>query len=162
MTAQSKHGQVLEAVRDRIATLGLQGILPVNIKMMLLPLVDRALKEGEVMLPAVIVSPTIAETINTGGFTGTNLDDDYGYPVTVAIVEDAKATSLYDGLDKYLYVREQLIKGLHNLRLSDVSSVAKCDVQPASVVELNAWVEKSLFVSGFVVRAISRERRPSL
>lgn len=163
MSAVARHFEVLNAVRDTVAGIGLNGVLPVNCVVGLLPLVDKLLKRGELHLPAVVMAPHLAESINGNGMTGTNLHDDYGYPVTVCLVENADASMLLtgSGINRYLYLREQLVKAFHNKRLAGVDSVAKCLVEPAPVVELNTWVSDSLYVSAFVVRAISREQRPT-
>lgn len=152
----SRHKTILDAVATKIQSLNLSGISSSNVRVSLLAVADRLIKAGTITLPAIIVSPTLAETINQG-LTGDNKSDVYGYPCTIAIVENATASSLTTDLDKYMTWRETLIKAFHYQRLSGDSQVLRCDVTPTNIVELNAWVENSLFVSGFNVRFLSKE-----
>lgn len=153
----SKHGDILNAVRDKIKTLTLEGIASANIQRKLLGKVDSAIKAGTLKLPAVVVSGLLgSERISFG----TVKDDDVGYPCTVAIVSNADGEDLETeaGEERYLLWRQTIREAFQNQRLAAVESVAMCSVEPANIVELNAWVGSSLFVSGMIVRALSRDR----
>lgn len=153
----------MEAVRVKIAALcdagSLSGISSSNVVTMLIPLVDRAIKQRSLALPAIVISPSVAETINSNGYgmTGTNAADDYGYPVTVAVIDSAEAPALFNELKAYLGWRETLEKAFHRQPVANDNSFVGTLVEPMDVVSLNAWVGSGLFASGFIVRSISRE-----
>lgn len=161
--SDARHYTAMEFVRQAIVALcdagSLPGISSANVKAMLLPLVDRAVKQRSLSLPAIIVSPSVSETINANAFgmTGDNVADYYGYPVTVAVVDSSDATSLFSDLKLYLKWREVLIKKFHRQTVTGDDAIAGTLVEPMDVVSLNAWVGSGLFASGFIVRTISRE-----
>lgn len=153
MSSTSKHGLILDAVVTAIKSLDLAGIADGNVQRMQLGLVDRAFKLGTLKLPAVIVSVVQgSETITRA----TNRDDDVGYPCTVALVTEAEYVMSVANEEKTLLWREQAVEKFEAGRLAGMGNVWDVRVEPANIVSLNAWVGSSLFVSGFIVRAIQR------
>lgn len=150
----SIHYSILTAVRDTVRGLDLVGITDANCAVTLLPLVDRLIKANSLKLPAVVISPVGSELMTNA----TNDGDDVGYPVTVAIVQSAEAADLQTNLQKYLYWREAIRAAFSGKRLEGVGTVWTLRVEPAPVVSLDAWINSNLFVSGLIVRAISREQ----
>lgn len=158
-TAMSKIKTVIDGLCNDNTTL--PGIVADNVRIMLLPLVDRAIKQGSLKLPAIVLSPSVSETINSNGFgmTGDNVADAYGYPTTVAVIDVADSPSLFNDLNTYLLWRENLIQAFHRKAVSGDNAMCGTLVEPMDVVSLNAWVGSGLFASGFIVRTISRELR---
>lgn len=151
----SRHGLILDAVKTTLQGIGLDGIADTNIKRLNLGLVDRALKLGTLKLPAVVVSVVQGNETIVGA---SNQDDDIGYPSTVAIITTADYQMSEADEEKTLLWREQSIEAFQTGRLTGIGQVWKVAVEPANIVSLRAWVDSSLFVSGFIVRATQRIR----
>lgn len=155
----AKHTDVMNAAVTRLQGLSLTGIASGNIRVALLAVADKLIKKESLRLPAIIVSPTLSETINKR-FTGDNVADVYGWPYTVAIVTNADSPELVDNLDKYLTWRETIMGAFHNKHLlTPAEGDILTEIQPSNIIEQNAWVESNLFVSGFTFRTYTREVR---
>lgn len=155
----AKHTDVMTAAVTRLQGLSLTGIASGNIRVALLAVVDKLIKKEALRLPAIIVSPTLSETINKR-FTGDNVADFYGWPYTVAIVTNADSPELIDNLDKYLTWRFTIMQAFHNKHLlTPDQGDLLTEIQPSNIIEQNAWVDSNLFVSGFTFRTYTREVR---
>jgi hypothetical protein len=152
----SKHTTILTAIQTAIRALDLTDISDANVVIAMLPTADKLIKAQLITLPAIIISPMGIEEIN-GQFKGNNVADDYGWPTTIAIVEKADSQDLIDDLDKYLTWRETLFETFHNQHLSGIVGDIVTQARPGSIMELNAWVENHLFVSGITLRTYTRE-----
>ena len=136
MLATSTYYQILIAIRQRIADLGLTDIPVTQLYLRRVP-TDRS-----VDLPAVIISPLGTETL----LIGTNASEDTGYPVLVTTVQGV--TKLPTALaseentrDLTLEVqeleltwRETIRFAFHNQRLPGVALVYRCLVEPQPVL----------------------------
>jgi len=161
MLATSTYYQILIAIRQRIADLGLTDIPVTQLYLRRVP-TDRS-----VDLPAVIISPLGTETL----LIGTNASEDTGYPVLVTTVQGV--TKLPTALaseentrDLTLEVqeleltwRETIRFAFHNQRLPGVALVYRCLVEPQPVLDLPLFRDQGLVVSGLVVRCHTREQR---
>ena len=155
----AKHTDILTAAVARLQGLSLTGIASGNIRKALLAVVDKLIKAESLRLPAIIVSPTLSETINKR-FTGDNVADVYGWPYVIAIVTNADSPDLIDNLDKYLTWRETIMTAFHNKHLlTPAEGDLLTEVNPSNIIEQNAWVDSNLFVSGFTFRTYTREVR---
>ena len=161
MLATSTYYQILIAIRQRIADLGLTDIPVTQLYLRRVP-TDRS-----VDLPAVIISPLGTETL----LIGTNASEDTGYPVLVTTVQGV--TKLPTALaseentrDLTLEVqeleltwRETIRFAFHNQRLPGVALVYRCLVEPQPVLDLPLFRDQGLVVSGLVIRCHTREQR---
>jgi len=161
MLRESTYYQILIAIRQRIADLGLTDIPVTQLYLRRVP-TDRS-----VDLPAVIISPLGTETL----LIGTNASEDTGYPVLVTTVQGV--TKLPTALaseentrDLTLEVqeleltwRETIRFAFHNQRLPGVALVYRCLVEPQPVLDLPLFRDQGLVVSGLVIRCHTREQR---
>ena len=161
MLRESTYYQILIAIRQRIADLGLTDIPVTQLYLRRVP-TDRS-----VDLPAVIISPLGTETL----LIGTNASEDTGYPVLVTTVQGV--TKLPTALaseentrDLTLEVqeleltwRETIRFAFHNQRLPGVALVYRCLVEPQPVLDIPLFRDQGLVVSGLVVRCHTREQR---
>lgn len=150
--AVSVFGQVLDAVRDAIVALALDGIPDDRIVLLSVP---RPTDQAFTTLPVIAIAPLGAETIAFA----TNLQDDYIYPVLVAIVDDAKNRPLDEtALDGRLVWRDSIAKEFHNTRMSVVTGIVTQVVQPLPAVD-PGWWGQGYFVSAMIVRITVRKGR---
>ena len=87
-------------------------------------------------------------------FAGTNERDDIGYGVQVTMVVDNSADPTED--DVLAEWRQTIRKAFIHQRLSGVSDVTTCLVQPGPVYQK---VPENYDVSSIIIRAIAREAR---
>lgn len=143
----AKHKDILAAVVTVIKALSLSGVSSANITEGKLPL-DRNLT-----LPSILCSQFGSEQM----LPGTCGSDDYGYPVLVVIVSAGNQNNATS--DTELQWRQSIRNAFHNKRLSGVSAVWKCVVEPGEIVSPAEWRDSNLTVSALTVRAITREVR---
>ena len=145
------HEQCISAVKTVIQGLDLDGIPDAQIY-------DRKLIiDRELTLPCVIISPEGVEQ----DLGGTNERDDWGYPVPLVYV-DADNQDLADTALKrkrMLLWRQRLRRAFHNKRLSAVSEVYVCRVEPNVIIDQTAWLERNKVVGGMTIRCVTREVR---
>lgn len=163
MTAVSKHKQILDEVREVIAAMAaaetLDGIAAANVKVALWPAPERLKESGIISaLPTIIVSPNGAEDM-TGG---TNAQDDYGYPVLVAIV--AATDQSFVVSDKFLTWRETIIKKFHNknaaaIGFSGLATVWRTTARPGSIVDFPNFAANGFSVSFITIVCTDRSTR---
>ena len=156
--ADSILGQILVKFRDAIRDLTLTGVEPEHI---LIQPVPNDTESAPNALPFITVSSYLAESFPN---PGTNVSDDYGYPISVFIV-DSKSEVLknFDSLDRRFVWRETI---LDHFILSKVTITATATVQynitidPSPIVDVAAWFGKpNLFISAMTFRAVTRVTR---
>ena len=154
--AESLHARCLAAVQTRIRLLALPGLDGANVVVRKLP-VGRCLgPEGDVDLPAIVLSPRRAMTPPDAG---TNALDDVHYDVIVTIFDrDNQEPTLAENLDRHLLWREQISRSFRNQRLTGVPEVINAAVEPAEALVEEAW-KHELMVSALLLRFTSRETR---
>jgi hypothetical protein len=143
-TADSIFLQCVIAVRDTIRALGLAGIDAANIVWRKHPW-----NVGEITAGIFVTPPS--ETLAPVS----NLRDDVGYGVQVTMVQ-ASNQALTTNAGRLLLWREQIRKAFSEKRLTGVSSVYRCKVEPASVF----WPEGFRLqydVGALLIRCYSRE-----
>ena len=147
--------QIEDAVVTTLRALSLSGVASENIARQLVPL-DR--DPAPTALPAIRVGPGGSEKLDPKH--GTNLADDIGYPVLVVLLDRANQdlTAATYG-DQWLRWREQVVQAFHHKRLSGVSAVFECVVEPREIVTPSAWLQQNLFASGLVVWCRARRSR---
>lgn len=154
--ATSVHYRCLTAVQARIIAASLSGMTAANVKVRKLPS-DRGMDsdDGTYSYPAVIVSSMGIENQQAG--SGTNIRDDVDYPVIVSILA-ADNQDLYTNHEKYLKWREQINRAFRQQRLSGVTEVHRCLVQPGPITSPAAFWN-NVYHSSLVIRCFSREIR---
>lgn len=163
MTAVSRHKQILDEVRAVIAAMAtagtLDGIAAANVKVALWPAPEQLKAAGIITaLPTIIVSPVGVEEM--GG--GTNAQDDYGYPVLVAIVGATDQSLVVP--DKFLTWRETIIKKFHNknaaaIGFTDLSMVWRTTAKPGMIVDYQNVQANGYSVSFITVVCTDRSTR---
>ena len=150
----SVHYQCAIAVRDEIRTLKMPGLPDAQVIAQKLPW-----HEGE-DLPACIVSTWQPETMAPS--KGTNLRDDIGYPVHVSFVSvGGRQEALTYKHPRMLLWRQQVARHFRNQRLTGVSEIWQCLIEPANTF-LPAEFLRNVDHSQLTVRCMSREHRGSL
>ncbi|MGC1272583.1 MAG: hypothetical protein WBC44_02660 [Planctomycetaceae bacterium] len=145
--------QVLDATRDVIVGLGLSD-MPAE-RIVLMPTVPRATDQVVQTLPAIVLAPLGAETINHA----TNLSDDITYPIAVVILDSAENKPLdATAADLRLTWRESILRAFHNKRMSAVTGITTQAVQPLEAVSAAGWAQ-GYFVSALVIRVTVRKAR---
>jgi hypothetical protein len=142
--------QCLDAVRSRIQGLSLAGVQNDQV------VIGKVPDDKNRSFPSILITPFQSESLNAAD--GTNSRDDLGYPVLVAILA-ADNQDQQANLDTYLVWREKIRQAFHNQRLPGVSEIITTAVEPRNIVEPAAWFERNLFVSGLLLRFLSREPR---
>ena len=152
MTDQAIHYQCLVAVHSTIAGLGLDGLA-----------VDRVYKRkvltdrNTVLQFVQVFFPPLAET-DLGGTTG---EDDFGYPVGVAVVDGDDADyELTEEQAKPVWWKQRIRGAFHAKRLQGVPVSFYCLWEPAPVIDMGLWQTANIWVSGGIIRCVTRERRP--
>lgn len=160
--ADSVHGKLIDATVSAIEGLNLSGVADANVLGQAVAEGKESATSGVSNYPAIVVSPVNRETIPPLG--GTNKRDEVTYPVQVAIVDAANRSQSLTQLDTWLKYREDLIDHFIHNRVSITGNhrVSDQTIVPGPIVEPNAWREKDLFVSMFMIEfKLWRERRPS-
>lgn len=142
------HQRILEAVQSTIRNLSLSGIDSANVLVRATPW-DRNLTK-----PCVVIAP-LQEQMPAN--EGTNTKDQIGYGV---IVTFAKATNedVTTSRNAFLEWRRRAAAAFRNQRLSGVSEVYRCTIEPLPVL-LGSAFDKGLDLGGFVIRALAYEAR---
>jgi hypothetical protein len=147
------YGDILRQVVADIKSLSLTGISNSNVYTQKVA-TDR--KKDVAALPAVIVAPFGSKVSPSTG--GTNTKDEIEYPVlvaTLAAADEDQSTNL----DRELTWHESILSKFIHQRLTGVTSVLTCRVDPKDVFDPNAFFGKNLDVGGLILRFISRETR---
>lgn len=153
---ESLHARCLGAVQTRIRLLALPGLAAASVVVRKLPLGRCVGPEGDVELPAIVLSPRRAMTPPDAG---TNALDDVHYDVIVTIFDrDNQEPTLAENLDRHLLWREQISRSFRNQRLTGVPEVINAAVEPAESLVEEAW-KHELMVSALLLRFTSRETR---
>ena len=157
--ADSILGQILiefrDAIRDDITLTGVER------EHILIQPVPTDSESAPVSLPFITISSYLAESFPN---PGSNVGDDYGYPVSVFIVDQKTAVQKnFDSLDRRFVWREAILD--HFIR-SKVTIAASGTVQyditidPSPIVDLSAWfASPNLFISAMNFRAKTRVTR---
>lgn len=140
--------QCLDAVQTVIQDLDLSGISDSDIRVQKLPW-QRTQVE-----PGIFITP-ITEKLDPRA--GTNARDDIGYGVQVVIVQKSNQSQT-DNLTTELTWRQRIRRSFHNKRLSGVTEVNICYVEPGAVV-LPSLFEEMYDVQSLIIRCMSRELR---
>lgn len=155
---------VLQAVKTGVTGLTLSGLSSSNVFVLSVATArPRDLPKIDPPAPFVMIAPFGGETIDPGA--GTNLRDDIVYPVLIAILDpNGQANGQTQGAadrDQVAGWRQQIRRLFHNkiTAFSGIASVFNSVVQPQAIVDPPMWIERSMFVSGLVVRVSSREAR---
>ena len=145
----SKHKEILNAVTSTIQGLTLLDLPAANVLQRKLPL-DRNLTPST---NYVFVCPVGNEV----EYPGTIGSDDFGFPSLIVLVAPTNQDNTVS--DKELTWREQITNAFHNKRLSGVSSVWRCIVEHATIIDPNWFREGNMTLSQLTVRAVSRRAR---
>ena len=152
MAAVSTHGRCLEAVHELIQKLDLEGIPASQVYK------RKIVYDRNVTLPAVIVSHQGQEQPDGG----TNARDDWGYPVSVALVIGENQDLAFE--DNLLLWREKIRKAFHNnnrLIVAGITEHLRSAWEPHSIIDEAAFRDHNLFVSAMTIRVYCREGRTS-
>jgi hypothetical protein len=144
------HYQCLQAIQAQIQALNLDNIPSTNVVIKWLP---RSLQDVDTK-PAVLVCPAGIET-QPGSLTST---DDIGLGCAVIIVDNQNA-DYTAGLQQRLLWRQQIFRAFRHARLPGVSTAITVDVEPKLVIDPTPFISANLFVTGFLIRPLSREPR---
>jgi hypothetical protein len=156
--ADSILGQILEATKDDLRdNVTLTGIEREHIHIQPIP---ENVGSSPGALPFITVSSFLAESFPN---PGTNVGDDYGYPISIFIV-DRKSTVLkdFDSFDRRLVWRENIMdRFIRNKFSIAATGTVQYDIliEPSPIVDISAWFEKELFVSPINLRAVTRVTR---
>lgn len=142
--------KILTQVQSDVQALALTGIGSGDVVIQKAP--DDKKRTAASGLPAVLITPYAAESKNPRD--GTNASDDTEHPILVALL-DADDRSQTANRNRDLLWREQVAGEFHNKRL-DVAGVYTCSADPLNTIGENAWFDKGLFISGYVLKFRSR------
>lgn len=145
------HYRILQAVKNRIASLSLSGLTSANIKVLWTPITRTGVNASATQ---IIVSPTGAET-NAGGTTS---QDDAGYPAYVSIIDPTHSAESAENLARNLKWREQIMRSLTSQRLSGITPVMICEWVPDAVVSPE-FFKAGIFASPQMFRFKARQTR---
>ena len=104
-------------------------------------------------LPGVFLSP-VPELEKDA----TNASDDIGHGVQVTVAQTGNR-SLTSNMDRLFYWREQAMGVFRNKRLSGVSDVYQCKIEPRPIIDPAAFAGQ-VDATAFVVRCWARTQRP--
>lgn len=148
--------RILLAVQARVRSLALDGV---DLNSILVRKVawDRDLGAGATFSwPTIQISPLEQETMSPKA--GTNLMDDVGYPVQVAMLSlDQQDQAAFRA--RYLKWREQIARAFRQQRLPGVPEVYSCAVEPNSIVDDAIWLRQQIWAGLLLLRFITREPR---
>ena len=156
--ADSILGQILVEFRDAIrADIALTGIEPEHILIMPVPTDAESAPSS---MPFIAISSFLPESFPN---PGTNVSDDYGYPISVFIV-DSKSTvaKSFEDLDRRFLWREAILDHFINSKVTIAATgTVQYDIKidPTPIVDTVAWFAKKLFVSPMTFRAKTRVTR---
>lgn len=118
--------------------------------------------DRNITLPAVVVGMApVAETEERG----TNVEDDFGYPVGVAVIIAANQNLETFDADEIAW-RQQIRNKFHNRRPTAVSNALGasvplkiCKFEPMPVFDFGMFQNENLYVSPMIIRVVTRETR---
>lgn len=152
--ANSIHYRCLLAVQSRIQVLSLAGVANDSVRIQPFP-IPRDFGTGlTYSLPCVLVSPYGNERADEG--QGTNIRDDFGYPIPVAMIAANNHSLAVENAK--LKWREQIIRAFQNQRLPGVAESIRSIVEPGPVVVPADWT-KQYWASSVTIRCICRATR---
>lgn len=153
---EAVHYRCLTAVQARIRALSLSGIENANVLVKKLPIEKWAFRDTGLGLPGVLVTPQ-RETMDPRA--GTNIRDDVGYGVLVTVCQaDNQDHTLEAGLSERILWREKVARAFRSQRLSGVSEVYTCRIEPGDPLIPAAWLQQ-VHASALLLRFLSREVR---
>ncbi len=146
--ADSVFKQCLDAVQDSIQGLDLAQMPPANI------VLKKIVYDKDVDFPAVFIYP-LPERINPA--LGTNIHDqiEYGIGVTIAQKSDDSQT---DQFERFLKWRQRIRSKFIHQRLTGVTEVNTCRVEPRDVIHPAGFAD-GYDVESMIVRCIAWETR---
>lgn len=156
--ADSILGQILDAtltdLRDNVTLTGIER------EHILIQPVPDDVESAPVSLPFITVSAFRAESFPN---PGTNVSDDYGYPVSIFII-DSKAAVIkdFETLDQRLLWRENILdRFIRNKFTIAATGTVQYDItiETSPIVDTQAWFQKGLFISPMTIRAVTRVTR---
>jgi len=155
--ADSILGQIIVAVRDALRDdVALTGVEREHI---ILQPVPENVAFAPAAMPFISVSSFLAESFPN---PGTNVSDDYGYSVSIFIIDKKAAVRNFDAFDRRLLWRENILDHfIHNKVTITATGTVQYTItlDPAAVVDLSAWFEKEMFVSPINLRVVTRVTR---
>lgn len=129
----SVYERILDAVEDEIYTLAnagsLTGFAASTRTVLQQPKANLAIAS----YPAIFLTPNGVES----KFPGNNNRDDWGRPVLLSIYHEGTISGT-DIVPKVALWRERLMRHFHRKRLTAVSEVYDCDVNPQSILEVSS------------------------
>lgn len=150
-SGQSVHERILDAVKAEIQGMVVASLLTgLRVGQVYRKMVP---DDKAVIFPAVFITPEAAETFEVV----TNYRDDIGYPAVVYLT-NRNAKEYTAGLPPFLLWRHRIIKRFRTQRLSAVSEVIGCTIEPNVVIDPKLpWYD--YVVSAFILRFKAREYR---
>ncbi len=159
MADESAIDQAMTMIRQAIVDLNLSGIAASSTKIKEIPV---ATKEERAGGDLILISPWGAETDGTSLGRGNNANDEWTYPVMVAIVGNPDMKSL----KKRLRIRRNIRRRFHRKAVSDFPAGSVTDGQliltmtsPGNIVDVMAYLQESMFVSPIIVNVTVQESR---
>lgn len=147
----SVHYNIMEAVKNRIQSIGLTGIKDNRYFVRWIP---RPLQNVDGKPPYVYICPIGVEQ----DASVLMAQDDIGYPVGVFLVDGADQNNILN-LERDLQWREQVAKSLRNQRLEGVTATLfNCKIEYGGIVDVSAFM-KNYLVSALIFRFFVREQR---
>ena len=144
------HERILDAVQARIQGLALSGVPSGQVYVRKVPWTK------ETTFPCVQVAPIGVERIQPN--QGTNVRDDIGYPVLV-VLADTDDQKQQTNRARNLLWRHRVIKAFRSQRLTGVSEVHNCTVEPQAILPPSEWRNDSRWIGALVLRFVTREAR---
>lgn len=160
MAINSVIGKLMKDIQEDIQDINLTALDDANVVILPIPMDDEYKLVPS--LPACVICPFGTEQITNL----TNKSDKISFPILVAIMVKAAtiedAVDPVDEMDKYLVWREEIIdilihdRSTTNLTAADVMDKT-LELNP--IVNLQAYLTQSLFVSSMVVRCATDKAR---
>lgn len=152
--ADSVIEQSMQAIRDRILALELDGLPLDNVLIQKAPRDGRADLPANTPFPCILIAPFGQPGLNLQA--GTNLHHDIAFPFQIVMLDsDTVDQNLYR--DRNFHWYEQIIDKLHLCSLG-ITGVLNCIVQPGPLVDPGGW-EKGKYLAGIKVVVTARKAR---
>ena len=156
--ADSILGQILiefrDALRDDVTLTGIER------EHILIQPVPTDAETAPKNLPFIAVSSFLAESFPN---PGTNVSDDYGYPISVFIIDTKTTVSeSFNALDRRFVWRETILDHfIHSKVTIAATGTVQYDItiDPSPIVDWQAWFKTNLFISVMTFRAVTRVMR---
>jgi hypothetical protein len=143
----------LNTIQASIVARGLTGLAPANVVVQKVA-GSRAGDLPAQEFPSIVIAPYGSEALDPQA--GTTSRDDVVYKVLVAILA-ADNGDQQANFNQCLTWRQSLRQLFHDQPLA--SLCFRVEVQPLDVVDRDAWFQRNVFASGFVLKCFSREVR---